>query len=55
MEMAEEVKDSKRTEKDAVRKSIKSNVSMSDRLQMLRYLQFLVGELKEELAYESHL
>ena len=54
MKMAEEVKDVKRTAKDYVRKSSKSSVIMSNRLQRSKDLKLLVGELKEELADESH-
>ena len=53
--MAEEVKDSKRTEKDAFSKASKSSVIVSNRLQRLKYLKLLVGELKEELADEFHI
>ena len=53
--MAEEVKDSKLTTKNTVRESSKSSFIMSNRLQRLKHLKFLVGELKEELADESHL
>ena len=55
MGMAEEVKDAKRTAKYAVLKASKLSVIMSNRLQRLNDLKFLVGELKEELADESHL
>ena len=55
MEMAEEVKDAKRTAKDAFRKASKSSIIMSNRLQKLKDLKFLVGEIKEELADKSHL
>ena len=46
---------SKRTAKDAVWKASKSSVIMPNRLQGLKDLKFLVGELKEVLADESHL
>ena len=55
MEMAEEVKDAKRKEKDAVWKSSKSSVIISNRIKRLKYLKLLVGELKEELADEYNL
>ena len=46
----EEVKDAKCTEKDAVQKAGKSSVIISNKLQRLKDLKLLVGELKEELA-----
>ena len=55
MEMSEEVKDDKFTEKYAVRKASKSNVIVYNMLQRLNELKLLVGKLKEELADESHL
>ena len=55
MEMAEEVKDAKRTAKDAVWNASKSSVIVSNRLQRLNDLKLLVGEFKEEIADESHL
>ena len=55
IEMAEEVKDSKRTAKDAVMKASKSSVILSNMLQRLKDSKLLVGELKEELLDESHL
>ena len=55
MEMAEEVKDAKRTAKYALRKASKSSFIMSNRLKRLKDLKFLVGDLKEELPDESHL
>ena len=54
MEIAEEVKDAKHTAKDAVRKSSKLCVIVYNRLKRLKDLDFLVGELKEELADEYH-
>ena len=53
--MAEEVKDAKRTANYAVWKGSKSSFIMYNRLQRLKYLNFLVGKLKEELADEYHL
>ena len=53
--MAEEVKDNKQRENYAVRKASKASFIMSNRLQRLKDLKFLVGELKEELADKSHL
>ena len=47
MGMAEEVKYAKRTETSAVRKSSKSRIIMSNRLQILKDLKLLVGKLKE--------
>ena len=44
--MAEEVKDAKRTAKDAVRKASKSSVIMSNRLQRLKDLKLNVVKLK---------
>ena len=44
--MAEEVKDAKRTAKDAVRKASKSSVMMSNRLQRLKDLKLNVVKLK---------
>ena len=49
------MKDAQRTANDAVWKAIKSSVIMSNRLQRLKYLKFLVGEVKEELADESNI
>ena len=46
MKMGEEVKDAKRKAKDSVRKASKSSSIMSNRLQRLKYLKLLVGELK---------
>ena len=54
MGMAEEVRYAKRTRKDAFQKSCKSIVRMSNRLKSFKDLNFLVGELNEELADESH-
>ena len=50
MEMAEKVKDTKRMENDDVWKASKSSVIMSNRLQRLKDLKFIFGELKEELS-----
>ena len=50
MAISEEVKDYKRTAKDDVRKASKLSVIISNRLQRLKYLKLLVGELKEEIA-----
>ena len=50
MEMAEKVKDTKRMENDDVWKASKSSVIMSNRLQMLKDLKLIFGELKEELS-----
>ena len=47
MEMSEEVKDAKRTTKDAVRKASKSSVTMYNRLQSFKGLKLIVGELKD--------
>ena len=47
MEMAEEVKGAKRTKNDDVRKASKSSVIMSNRLQRLKELKFIIGKLKE--------
>ena len=55
MEVSQEVKDSKCTENDAVRKASKSSVIMSNRLQRLKDLKLIVGKLKEKLADKSHL
>ena len=55
MEVAEEVKDDKHKAKDAVWEASKSSVIMFNRLQRLKDLKLLVGELKEELADESRL
>ena len=49
------MKDDQRTANDAVWKAIKSSVIMSNRLQRLKYLKLLVGEVKEELADESNI
>ena len=38
-----------------IRWPVISSVIMYNRLQRLKYLELLVGKLKEELAYESHL
>ena len=53
--MAKEVKYSKRMAKDAVLKSSKSSVIISNTLQRMKYSKSLVGGLKERLAYEYHL
>ena len=50
MEMAEEVKYAKRTENDDFLKVSKSSLIISNKLQRLKDLKLLVGELKEELA-----
>ena len=50
MEMAEEVKYSKRTANNAVRKASKSSVIISNRLKRLKDLKLLVGKLKAEFA-----
>ena len=55
MEMDEEVKDAKRTAKDAVWKASKASFIISNRLQRLKDLKLLVGDLKEELADEFNL
>ena len=41
--------------KGDVRKASKSSVILSNRLQRLKYLKLIVGELKEELSDEFHL
>ena len=48
------MKDAKRTAKDDVWKASKSTVIMSNKIQRLKDLKLLVGELKEEIADESH-
>ena len=50
MEMAEEVKYAKRTEKDDFLKVSKSSLIISNKLQRLKELKLIVCELKEELA-----
>ena len=47
IEMYEKVKDAKRMAKETVKKSSKSSVIMYNRIQRLKDLEFLVGELKE--------
>ena len=46
MEMDEELKDANRIAKDDVRKASKSSVFMSNRLQRLKDLEFIVGEFR---------
>ena len=48
--MDEEVKDAKRTAKDALSKASKLSFIMYNKLQRLKDLKLIVGELKEELA-----
>ena len=50
MKTAEEVKDANRMAKYSVWKGSKSSVIIYNRLQRLKDLKFLIGELKEELA-----
>ena len=47
MKMDEELKYAKHAAKDAVRKAVKSSVIISNRLQSLKDLKLLVGELKK--------